>query len=255
MDMGVTAENLAALYGITRVEQEAFALESHRRAAVAQANGHFDKEIVPINGRDGAPISQDDIVRTDAADAEKAKAMAQKMTTLRTVFKRQEQGGTVTAATASGVADGASAVLMTSVDFARAHNLPVKAEIVSFAGSGCDPETMGLGPVEASKKALERAGLTMADIDVIELNEAFAAQALAVMKEWDKQGMHADPAKVNMDGGAIALGHPLGASGARLVGHAANILERENKRYALATMCIGGGQGVAMVIENPNFKP
>jgi acetyl-CoA acyltransferase len=255
MDMGITAENLAALYQITRAEQEAFALQSHQRAAAARAAGHFDKEIVPINDRDGMPIGQDDIIRGESLDPEKAKAMAEKMATLRTVFKRQEQGGTVTAATSSGVADGASAVLMTSVDYAKAHNLPIKAEIVSFAGSGCDPETMGLGPVEAAKKALERAHLTMADIDVIELNEAFAAQALAVMKEWDKQGMHADPAKVNIDGGAIALGHPLGASGARLVGHAANILERENKRYALATMCIGGGQGVAMVIENPNFKP
>ncbi len=161
----------------------------------------------------------------------------------------------MSAGNASGVADGASAVLMTTVDYAKAHNMPVKAEIVSYAGSGCDPETMGLGPVEATRKALERAHLTMDDIDVIELNEAFAAQSLAVMKEWDKQGMHADPSKVNIDGGAIALGHPLGASGARIVGHTAEILNRTNKRYGLATMCIGGGQGVAMIIENPNFKP
>lgn len=255
MDMGVTAENLARLYSITRAEQEAFAIESHRRAALAREAGHFDNEIVPINGRDGAPITQDDIIRADAANPEKAQVMADKMKTLRTVFLRQEQGGTVTAATSSGVADGASAVLMSSVDYAKAHNLPIKAEIVSFAGSGCDPETMGLGPVESTRKALERAGLTMDDIDVVELNEAFAAQALAVMKEWDKQGMHIDASKVNIDGGAVALGHPLGATGARLVGHTAEILNRENKRYGLATMCIGGGQGVAMVIENPNFKP
>jgi acetyl-CoA acyltransferase len=141
---------------------------------------------------------------------------------------------------------------MASEDFAKANNLPVLARILSTAGSGCDPEIMGLGPVEASKKALERAGLTMDDIDVVELNEAFAAQVLSVMKEWEKQGMKVAPEKLNIDGGAIALGHPLGASGARLVGHASKILQRTDKRYALATMCIGQGQGYAVVIENPN---
>ena len=247
MDMGITAENLAALYGITRAEQDAFAFASHQKAAAAREAGYFDNEIVPIKGRDGNMIEKDDIIRTDTS--------LEKLAKLKTAFKRQELGGTVSAGNASGVADGASAVLMTSVDYARAHNLPIKAEIVSYAGSGCDPETMGLGPVESTRKALERAHLTMADIDVIELNEAFAAQSLAVLKEMDKQGMHIDPAKLNIDGGAIALGHPLGASGARLVGHTAEILNRTNKRYGLATMCIGGGQGVAMIIENPNFKP
>lgn len=236
LNMGATAENLAAIYKVTREEQEKFALDSHRKLAAAVAAGHYDDEIVPVSG-----VTADDNVRTDSTPEQLAK--------LKPAFKKD---GTVTAATSSPITDGAAAVLMASEDFAKANNLPVLARILSTAGSGCDPEIMGLGPVEASKKALERAGLTMDDIDVVELNEAFAAQVLSVMKEWEKQGMKVAPEKLNIDGGAIALGHPLGASGARLVGHASKILQRTDKRYALATMCIGQGQGYAVVIENPN---
>lgn len=236
MNMGATAENLAGIYKVSRIEQEKFALESHRKLAAAQQAGHYDDEIVPVDG-----IAQDDNVRTDSTPDSLAK--------LKPAFK---ENGTVTAATSSPLTDGAALVLMASEDFARANNLPIMARIIASAGSGCDPETMGLGPVESSRKALERAGLTMADIDVVELNEAFAAQVLAVMQEWENQGMKVAPEKLNIDGGAIALGHPLGASGARLVGHASKILQRTDKRYALATMCVGQGQGFAVIIENPH---
>jgi acetyl-CoA acyltransferase len=152
--------------------------------------------------------------------------------------------GTVTAGTSSPLTDGAVATLITSEEFAKAHGLKILAKIKSMAVSGCAPEIMGIGPVEASRKALSRAGLSLKDIDVIELNEAFAAQSLAVLQE-----LGADPSKVNLDGGAIALGHPLGASGARITGKAASLLQREGKKFGLATMCIGGGQGIATVLE------
>lgn len=242
MNMGVTAENLADKYGVSRTEQDAFAVESHKKMAAGQQNGAFTKEIVPISG-----VSEDDGVRADSTVEGLAK--------LKTAFKGEGKGGTVTPATSSQITDGASLVMVTSEAYAKQNNLPVLARILSYAGSGCAPEIMGIGPVEASKKALERAGLSMKDIDIVELNEAFAAQSLAVLKEMANQGMAIDPKKLNVDGGAIAIGHPLGASGARIVGHLANVLERTGKRYGLATMCIGGGQGVAMVIENPNFKP
>jgi acetyl-CoA acyltransferase len=242
MNMGVTAENLAEKYGVTRADQDAFAVESHKKMAEGQKNGAFTREIVPIAG-----VTEDDGVRADSNVESLAK--------LKTAFKAEDKGGSVTPATSSQITDGASLVMVTSESYARENNLPVLARILSYAGSGCAPEIMGIGPVEASKKALERAGLTMKDIDVVELNEAFAAQSIAVLREMEKQGMTIDPKKLNVDGGAIAIGHPLGASGARIVGHLANVLERTGKRYGLATMCIGGGQGVAMVIENPNFKP
>ena len=242
MNMGVTAENLAEKYGISRAEQDAFSVASHQKMAQAQKDGNFDKEIVPVGG-----VSADDGVRGDSSVESLAK--------LKTAFKGEDKGGTVTPASASQITDGASMVMVTTESYAKANNLPVMARILSYSGSGCAPEIMGIGPVEASKKALSRAGLTMADIDVIELNEAFAAQSIAVLKEMEAQGMKVDPAKLNVDGGAIAIGHPLGASGARLVGHLASVLERTGKRYGLATMCIGGGMGVAMVIENPHFKP
>ena len=238
LNMGVTAENLARKYNVDRRTQEEFAIMSQRKAANAQEKGHLKKEIVPIDG-----VDADDCVRKDA----NLSALSE----LRPAF---EEKGTVTAGTSSPVTDGASAVLLSSESYAKKNNLPVMAEILSFAGSGCAPEIMGIGPVEASRKALKRAGLTMKDIDVVELNEAFAAQSISVLKEMEKQGMKIDPEKLNIDGGAIAIGHPLGASGARIVGKAANLLQRTGKRYALATMCIGGGQGVAMVIENPNAK-
>lgn len=242
MDMGVTAENLATLYKIDRVAQDRFAVESHAKAAKGRAAGNTADEIVTIAG-----VSKDDGIREgDTYDG---------LAKLKTVFKDEKSGGTVTAGTASQVTDGATAVIVTSEAYAQKNNLPIKARILAFGECGCAPEIMGIGPVEATKDALKRANLTMADIDIVELNEAFAAQSLAVLEEFNRQGMNIDPAKINLDGGAIALGHPLGASGARLVGHVANVLKRENKRYGLATMCIGGGQGVAMIVENPAFKP
>jgi acetyl-CoA acyltransferase len=239
LNMGVTAENLARKYSVSRKEQEEFALKSHQKAAAAQDAGNYKEEIVPVGG-----VSEDDGVRRDAS--------AEQMAGLKPAF---EKSGSVTAATSSPITDGASGVLVTSEDYAKTNNLPVMARIKSFAGSGCAPEIMGIGPVEASKKALERAGITMKDVDIVELNEAFAAQSISVLKEMEAQGMKIEEHKLNIDGGAIALGHPLGASGARLVGKAASLLQRTGKRYALATMCIGGGQGVAMVLENPNPKP
>jgi acetyl-CoA acyltransferase len=242
MNMGVTAENLAEKYEITRLDQDAFAVESNKKTTAAHEKGHFKNEIVPIKG-----VDYDDGARADSSVETLAK--------LRTAFKSVDDGGTVTAGNASQVTDGASAVMVTSESFAAANNLPVKAIILGYGEASLAPEIMGLGPVDASKEALKRAGLTMADIDIVELNEAFAAQSIAVMKEFEKQGHKIDPAKVNLDGGAIAMGHPLGASGARIVGHLSEVLQRENKRYGLATMCIGGGQGVAMVIENPAAAP
>jgi acetyl-CoA acyltransferase len=242
MNMGVTAENLAAEYGVSRADQDAFAVESHRKMAAAQKNGHFKNEIVPVAG-----VTEDDGVRADSSVESLAK--------LKTAFKAEKDGGTVTPATSSQITDGASMVMVSTEAYAKANNLPVMARILAYAGSGCAPEIMGIGPVEASKKALARAGLTMADIDVVELNEAFAAQSISVLREMAKQGMAIDPAKLNVDGGAIAIGHPLGATGARITGHAAETLQRTGKRYALITLCIGGGQGAAMIIENPNHGP
>ncbi len=242
MEMGTTAERLASDYGVTREEQDKFALRSHDRLAAAQEKGFFNNEIIPIEGLD-----HDDGVRPGGT--------VEGLSKLRPAFKAIEEGGTVTAANSSQITDGASAVMVASEAYAQKNSLPVKAVILAFGESGIAPEVMGLGPVEASKEALEKAGLTMADIDAVELNEAFAAQSISVLREWEKQGMGISEDKVNVDGGAIAMGHPLGASGARLVGHLAEVLQRDNLQYGLATMCIGGGQGVAMVIENPNFSP
>lgn len=231
ISMGITAENVADKFRITRTAQDAFALASHRKAEAARLAGNFRHEIVPLFH---APhIRADDNLRADSTVEMLAK--------LKPAFKA---AGSVTAATSSPITDGASAVLVVSEDYAKAHGLKAMARIIGFAGSGCAPEIMGMGPVEASRKALARAGITVRDLDVIELNEAFAAQALACIGQ-----LQLDPAKVNRDGGAIALGHPLGASGARITGKAAQILQREEGRYALATMCIGGGQGVATVLE------
>lgn len=237
MDMPTTAKNLEKKYNIDSEAMSAFAAQSHQRLAAAQAAGNLDNEIVPIDG-----IDRDDGLRADTT-AEGLEAL------------RIKKPAAYDAATSSQITDGASAVMVTSEAFAAENNLPVLARIISFGDSGCAPEIMGIGPVEATKKALSRAGLSMSDIDVIELNEAFAAQSLAVLKEWEDQGMGVDQSKVNVDGGAISMGHPLGASGARIVGHVAEVLKRENKRYGLATMCIGGGQGVAMIVENPDAAP
>ncbi len=236
INMGITAENLADRYGIARTRQEDFAFASHQKAAKAQEEKRFEREIIPIGGLD-----YDDNVRKDTTPDQ--------MANLKPAFKAD---GSVTAATSSPHTDGAAAVLVASAEYAARHKLPVLARLKGFASSGCAPEIMGIGPVEAIKKVLARTGLTMADIDLVELNEAFAAQVLAVLQELESQGMPIPPEKLNIDGGALALGHPLGASGARLAGKAASLLQRTGKRYALASMCIGGGQGVAMILENPN---
>lgn len=230
--MGITAENLAKKYNINRKKQEEFALQSHQKAIKALDAGRLQDEIIPITQGD-LTVSEDGCIRRETT-----------MEGLASLPLAFETKGTVTAGTSSPLTDGASAVLVCSENYAKRHALPVMARIRSFAISGCAPEIMGIGPVGATRKALERAGLVLADIDIIELNEAFAAQSLAVIKD-----IKFDPAKINLDGGAIALGHPLGASGARIVGKAASLLQREKARYALATMCIGGGQGIATVLE------
>jgi acetyl-CoA acyltransferase len=226
--MGKTAETLAKKYGITRKEQEEFALKSHQKAAAA----NMAEEIAVISYK-GAAIDKDGCIRADAN--------LEKMATLSPAFDAQ---GTVTAATSSPLTDGASAVIVCSEEYVDKHGLPKLAVIKTMAVAGVPPEIMGIGPVDASKKALARAGISLNDINIIELNEAFAAQSLAVIRE-----LGIDESKLNFEGGAIALGHPLGASGARIVGKAAMLLHRNKAKYALATMCIGGGQGIATVLE------
>ncbi len=228
MSMGQTAENVARQYQITRAEQEEFAVASHAKAAAAQAAGKLDAEIVAING-----VAKDGCIRPGTSK--------EALAGLKPAFIEE---GTVTAGTASPLTDGATACLVTSEDYAKAHGLKVLAKIRSIAVAGCAPEVMGLGPIGASKKALKRAGITSKDLDVVELNEAFASQAIASMRDLD-----ISPEKVNLDGGAIALGHPLGATGARITGKAAALLKREGKSLALATQCIGGGQGIATILE------
>ncbi len=226
--MGETAENLAKKYDISRTQQEEFAVDSHKKAAKAAETGSFDDEITAIGD-----VTTDGTIRADSS--------VEALSGLKPAF---DKDGSVTAGTASPLTDGSAAVLVCSEDYADKHGLNKLARIKSVAVAGCAAEIMGIGPVPATHKALERAGITLADIDIFELNEAFAAQSLAVIKELD-----IDIAKVNIDGGAIALGHPLGTSGARITGKAASLLKREGKKYALATMCIGGGQGVATVLE------
>lgn len=228
LSMGLTAENLSKQFGIDRKAQEEFALASHQRALAA----HLEEEIIPIQTRGGI-VDKDGCPRADTT--------LEALAGLKPAF---DASGTVTAGTSSPLTDGASAVLVVSEDYARKHNLPILARIRSMAVAGLAPEVMGLGPVHASRKALERAGLAVGDMDVIELNEAFAAQVLACVKE-----LGIDKAKLNMEGGAVALGHPLGASGARITGKAAQLLKRKGGRYALATACIGGGMGIATVLE------
>ncbi|MDX5932309.1 thiolase family protein [Acidiphilium acidophilum] len=232
MGMGDTAENVAQRWQITRDAQEEFALASHLKAAAAQKDGRLSGEIVPIT-LGNANATQDECIRHDAS--------REGLAGLKPAF---DANGTVTAGTSSPLTDGASAVLVCSEDYARAHGLAITARIASVAVAGCAPDIMGIGPVAASRKAMARAGISAKDIDVVELNEAFASQALACMRELDLDG-----ARVNLDGGAIALGHPLGATGARITGKAAQLLQREGGRYALATQCIGGGQGIATVLE------
>ena len=232
MSMGETAENVAGKYEISRSEQEQFAVESHAKAVKAVSAGNLTDELVPIT-TNGKEISVDGCIRPDTT--------AEGLSQLKPAFDAR---GSVTAGTSSPLTDGAAAVLVTSAEFAEQQGLTPLARIKSSAVAGCDPSIMGMGPVHASAKALSRAGLQMGDMDLIELNEAFASQALACMRE---SGI--DAARVNLDGGAIALGHPLGATGARITGKAAALLAREGAQYALATQCIGGGQGIATVLE------
>ena len=231
--MGETAENLALKYRISRLEQEAFSLDSQRKAYAAQQRGLLSDEIIPIVTYSGERLDRDGCLRPEST----AEAMAE----LKPAFLAN---GSVTAATSSPLTDGAAAVLVCSEAYADAHGLAKLARIKSIAVSACLPEIMGIGPVAATQKALHRAGLSLTDIDIVELNEAFAAQSLAVLKD-----LPIAPEKLNLDGGAIALGHPLGATGARITGKAASLLKRENKQFALATQCIGGGQGIATILE------
>jgi len=226
--MGETAENVAERYDVPRERQEEFALESQRRTADAVAGGRLAGEIAEVAG-----VTADGCPRPDTT--------LEGLAALKPAFDPE---GSVTAGTSSPLTDGAAAVLVTSEEYARERRITPLAAVRSFAVSGCDPAVMGIGPVAATRKALERAGIGVEDIDVVELNEAFASQAIACI---DQLGL--DPAKVNLDGGAIALGHPLGATGARITGKAAALLAREGGRFALATQCIGGGQGIATVLE------
>ena len=237
--MGSTAENLAEMYNISREDQDKFALKSQQKAAKAQAEGRFDLETVsveiPQRKKDPIIFSKDEFI--------KANSSLEVLGKLRTAFKKD---GTVTAGNASGLNDGAAAMLLASEDAVKKFNLKPTAKIVSSAVVGVEPRIMGIGPVKASEKALSKAGLTLDDMDIIELNEAFSAQSLACIRE---MGLKDDDARINPNGGAIALGHPLGVSGTRIVQTAALELQKQNKRYALCTMCIGVGQGYATVIE------
>ena len=227
--MGTTAENVAKQYSISRTEQQEFAILSHQKAFDAQSRGNFDKEIVAIGN-----CSQDSNIRPNSNH--------EKLNSLKLAF---DPNGTVTAATSSPLTDGAAATLICEEQYAKDNNLEILARVVSTAVEGCKPDTMGLGPIGASQKALNRAKLTIKDIDIIELNEAFASQSLACIKD-----LQIDQNKVNIEGGALALGHPLGATGARIVGKAAQLLKRDNQKYALATQCIGLGMGIATIIES-----
>jgi acetyl-CoA C-acetyltransferase len=234
--MGVTAENIAAKYGFTREQQDSFSIESHRRASRAIDAGHFKSQITPIELKTRKGVEQfasDEHVRPGATMADLAK--------LKTVFKKD---GTVTAGNASGLNDAGAAIVLTSASFAEKAGLKPMARLVAYAHAGVEPQLMGLGPIPAVKRVFEKAGLKPADMDVVESNEAFAAQAMAVTKD-----LGLDPAKVNPNGGAVALGHPIGATGAILTVKALYELERTQERYALVTMCIGGGQGIAAIFE------
>ena len=232
VSMGETAENVAARYQIARGRQDEFAVASHRKAAAAASGGRLADEIVGI-GDNGHSIDADGCIRADTS----VEALAE----LQPAFLAD---GSVTAGSSSPLTDGAAAVLVVSGDYAKAHGLATLAKVRSIAVAGCAPEVMGIGPVAATRKALERARVAVSDIDVVELNEAFAAQSIACI---DDLGLDMD--RTNLDGGAIALGHPLGATGARITGKAAQLLRREDKQIALASQCIGGGQGIATILE------
>jgi acetyl-CoA acyltransferase len=231
--MGQTAENVARRYNISRRDQEIMAVDSHRKAAQAREQGRLRDEIVPIRLESGELVSEDGCIRVGTT--------LEALAALKPAFA---EDGVVTAGTSSPLTDGASVVLVTGEEFAARHDLQPLARIRSMATVGCDPAVMGIGPIPATRKALARAALGVAALDVIEINEAFASQALACIRE-----LGLDPAKINIDGGGMALGHPLGATGARITGKAASLLARNKGRYALSTQCIGGGQGIATVME------
>ena len=238
--MGETAENVAAQYGVNRVDQDNFALRSHQRAVAAQHSGRFAEEIVPVTipRKKGEPV----VVTDD--ESPRADTSLEKLAALKPVFR---QGGSVTAGNAAGLNDGAAALVLTSLSRARALGLQPRARVIASAVAGVDPAYLGLGPIPATRKVLQRAGLSLQEIDLIELNEAFAAQSLQCARE-----LEIDQEKLNVNGGAIALGHPLGCSGARIVVTLLHELERRGGRYGLATMCIGVGQGIATIIERIN---
>jgi 3-oxoadipyl-CoA thiolase len=236
--MGETAENVAARYDVSREDQDAFALESHRRAVAAAEEGRFDDEIVTVD----APAPKGPPVTVHSDEGPRADTDLERLAKLRPAFR---EGGTVTAGNASQINDGAACVVVCSPERAAELDLEPLARVVSSGVAGVDPAYMGVGPVPASRKALERAGLTIEDIDLVELNEAFAAQVLASARE-----LGIPHEKLNVNGGAIALGHPLGSSGARMIATLTHELRRRGARYGLATMCIGVGQGMAIVVEN-----
>lgn len=237
--MGETAENLAELYKISRTDQDKFAYNSQHKAAKAKIAGRFDKEIIPVEipQRKGEPkiFTEDEFIKSGTTP--------EGLAGLKPAFRK---GGSVTAGNSSGLNDGAAALLLASEDAVKKYSLKPLARIVSSAVVGVEPRIMGIGPVEASNKALKKAGLTFNDIDIVELNEAFAAQSLACIRQWK---LADDDTRINPNGGAIAIGHPLGMSGARILNSAAIELHEKNKRYALVTLCIGVGQGYAAVIE------
>ena len=232
LSMGITAENVAKKYNIDRKEQQEFAISSHEKASNADSKGNFKDEITSIKN-DTIDVTKDGGIRPGTTQ--------EILDGLKLAF---DQNGTVTAGTSSPLTDGAAATLICEENYAKENGLDILARIKSCAVNGCDPEVMGLGPIGASQKAMDRAGINSADLGVVELNEAFASQSLACV-----QDLELDKKIVNLDGGAIALGHPLGATGARITGKAAQLLKREGKKYALATQCIGLGQGIATVLE------
>jgi acetyl-CoA acetyltransferase family protein len=235
--MGETGENVAERLNVSRQDQDAFALASQRNAAAAIAEGRYRDQIVPIS----IPQRKGGAIVVDADEHPRADTTAEALARLKPAFR---EGGTVTAGNSSGINDGAAAALVVEAERARSLGLRPMARIVATAVAGVDPAVMGLGPIPATRKALARAGLTVADLDLVELNEAFASQSIACVRE-----LGLDPARVNVDGGAIALGHPLGASGGRLIASLVHGLRRTGGRYGLAAMCIGVGQGIATIVE------
>ncbi len=239
ISMGETAENVAEKYGVSREDQDAFALESHQKAAAAWEKGAFEEEVVPVTVPPAHKRASETVVERD--ESIRADSSLEALAKLRTVFR---DGGTVTAGNSSPLNDGAAVVLMASDEVAKAHGLSPIARIRATAVAGVEPNYMGIGPIPATTKALDRAGLTAADLDLVELNEAFAAQSLACIRE-----LGLDPAKVNVNGGAIALGHPIGCSGARIVGTLLHGMKKRDATLGLATLCIGVGQGLAVIVE------